>query len=53
MAIEADLRLLADFDEAARGWCVREGAYDVVVGRSAEVAVLKGNAELSEARLPA
>jgi beta-glucosidase len=40
VAIEADPRLLADYDESGRAWRIRAGAYRVTVGGSATDAAL-------------
>jgi beta-glucosidase len=51
VTIKTDSRLLADFDEAARGWHVAAGHYQVALGASASDLRLKGAAELKEERI--
>jgi beta-glucosidase len=48
---KADPRLLADFDEAAHGWHVAAGKYQVAVGASAADLRLRGGATLNEERI--
>ncbi len=50
VTIQADPRVLADFDPAAHGWRIDKGAYEVVVGRFAGDEALLGAAELKARR---
>jgi beta-glucosidase len=52
LTVEADPRLLADFDVAAGGWWIAGGAVEVAVGASAEDFRLRGSAEVRARRLP-
>ncbi len=51
VTLKADPRLLADFDEAAHGWRIDAGRYQVALGASAEDLELRGAAELKAAKL--
>ena len=51
VTIKADPRLLARFDEQGHQWQIEGGDYDVVVGRSATMAVLTGKARVSQRTL--
>ena len=52
VTMEADTRVLADFDPATRSWVVRPGVYQVEVGVSATQPTLRASVRLNEARLP-
>ena len=47
VTLSADPRLLASFDEAAHGWRIAGGAYDVGIGTDAGTIALRGTAHLS------
>jgi beta-glucosidase len=51
VTLKADPRLLADFDEAAHGWRIDAGRYQVALGATAEDLELRGAAELKAAKL--
>jgi beta-glucosidase len=51
MNMTVDSRLLADFDEAAHGWRVRQGSYAVRLGGSARDAALSGSTTMDAAFL--
>ena len=51
VTIKADPRLLADFDEAAHGWRIDAGRYQVALGTSAQDLKLRGAAELKQAKV--
>jgi beta-glucosidase len=51
VTVKTDQRLLADFDEAAHGWQVVAGHYQVALGASATDFRLKGAADLKEERI--
>jgi beta-glucosidase len=50
VTIEADRRLLAQFDVDANEWRIDAGAYEVILGRSAIDGALSGTADMSPAR---
>lgn len=52
VTVEADPRLLADFDPATRSWVIRKGAYQVEVGASAAQPMLRASVSVAGARLP-
>jgi beta-glucosidase len=51
VTITADRRLLADWDEAAHGWSLKGGAYDVFLGADAATPALKASAQVQGAKL--
>jgi beta-glucosidase len=51
VTLKTDPRLLADFDEAAHGWHVAAGHYQVALGASADDLRLKGAADLKDERI--
>jgi beta-glucosidase len=51
VTLKADPRLLADFDEAAHGWHITAGKYQVAIGASASDLRLRGAAQVNDARL--
>ena len=51
VALKADPRLLADFDEAAHDWRIDGGTYRVAVGASSLELKLHGSAELKPVRV--
>jgi beta-glucosidase len=51
VALKADPRLLADFDEAAHDWRIDAGRYQVALGTSAQDLKLHGTAELKPAKV--
>jgi len=48
VSVAVDPRLIADFDGDARCWRITGGLYEVAVGTSAELAMLKGSARVNE-----
>jgi beta-glucosidase len=52
IAVRADARLLASFDEEQRRWNVKRGTYQVRVGRSAGELTIGGEAQIDAAHLP-
>jgi beta-glucosidase len=52
VTVEADPRVLADFDAATRSWVIRPGVYQIEVGTSANRPVLRDNIQLTGTRLP-
>jgi beta-glucosidase len=52
VSLEADPRLLADFDEAAHGWRIAGGEYRIVVGPAAGAVALSGTARVEARTLP-
>ena len=52
VTVEADPRVLADFDPATRSWVIPAGAYQVEVGASATQPILHASVTLAGARLP-
>ncbi len=51
VTLKADPRLLADFDEAAHGWHVLPGKYQIALGASAADLRMRGSAQLNEERI--
>ena len=51
VALKADPRLLADFDDAAHDWRIDAGRYQVALGTSAQELKLRGAAELKPAKV--
>jgi beta-glucosidase len=51
VSVTADMRLLANWDDAAHGWKVDAGAFKVFVGPDAATQTLTGSAKVVEARL--
>jgi beta-glucosidase len=51
VSLKTDPRLLADFDEAAHGWRIDGGRYQVALGTSATDLKLRGAAELKPAKV--
>ena len=52
VTIQADPRVLADFDPTTHGWIIRPGVYQVEVGASATQPVLHASVRLPGSRLP-
>ena len=52
VTVQADPRVLADFDPVTRSWLVRAGTYQVEVAVSATQPVLRTSVRLAGARLP-
>jgi len=53
LEIEADLRLLADFDPRFRAWKVEAGEYRIFVGNSAWKVTLTGSANMAAVAIDA
>jgi beta-glucosidase len=51
VTLTADPRLLADYDEAAHGWRIDGGRYQVALGMSAQDLKLRGAADLKPAKV--
>ncbi|MCW2318671.1 beta-glucosidase [Rhodoblastus acidophilus] len=52
VTVKADPRLLADWDDAAHGWRIAGGQYDIAVGSSAAALELRTAARLDAKTLP-
>lgn len=51
VTLTADPRLLADYDEKAKGWRIAAGSYAVVIGKDAGTMAVSGTAKLTAQQL--